>query len=229
MKSLMIILIILVVIILAILVVPWWLNQKTPQPAFTLIKKDGPIELRQYDAMLLATTRVNDDRSASINTGFRRLAGYIFGRHQAKDQGNIAMTAPVIQKKSSNDNASNIAMTAPVIQSPLGGPDNDSQAWEIAFVMPKQFDETTIPQPMDKSITLVSQQPQQLLTIRFTGRINQHKLDKKAHQLQQYAQQHQIAITGEPILAFYDPPWIFPWLKRHEIWFLVVSSQPGVD
>ena len=22
------------------------------------------------------------------------------------------------------------------------------------------------------------------------------------------------------ILAFYDPPWIFPWLKRHEIWLL---------
>jgi hypothetical protein len=25
-------------------------------------------------------------------------------------------------------------------------------------------------------------------------------------------------VTGEPVLAFYDPPWTLPFLRRNEIW-----------
>ena len=221
-----IVFIIIFLIIAALIVIPYWLNQKTPQPSFTLIQKDGSIELRQYDNMLVATTYVNDNRSSAINTGFKRLAGYIFGRHKAADQGNIPMTAPVIQKKKANQQPSNISMTAPVIQSRADNSANTDNQWEVAFVMPQKFNKENIPQPIDKNISLTTKKPQQYLTIQFTGLINSKKLARKANQLKQYAQQHKINITGEPIMAFYDPPWIFPWLKRHEIWFLVTSHTP---
>jgi len=258
-----IIIIFIFILILAVILVPWWFNQKTPQPSFVVIEKHGPIELRQYDTMLLATTRVSDDRSAAINTGFKRLAGYIFGRHESQDQVGIPMTAPVIQKKpssqdtasigmtapviqkkpSSQDTASipmtapviqkkpssqdtaSIGMTAPVIQSPLSQSQSTGDEWEVIFVMPKKFTESTIPKPIDEYISLVSQPPQQYLTLRFTGLITRKKLDSKVSQLKRYAQQQQIVTTGEPILAFYDPPWIFPWLKRHEVWFMVGPSH----
>ena len=94
-----IIFIILIFVVVALIVIPYWLNKKTPQPTFTLLKKEGAIELRRYERMLIATTDVNDDRSSAINTGFKRLANYIFGRHKAVNPENISMTAPVIQKK----------------------------------------------------------------------------------------------------------------------------------
>ena len=220
-----IIIIFIFILILAVILVPWWFNQKTPQPSFVVIEKHGPIELRQYDTMLLATTRVSDDRSAAINTGFKRLAGYIFGRHESQDQVGIPMTAPVIQKKPSSQDTASIGMTAPVIQSPLSQSQSTGDEWEVIFVMPKKFTESTIPKPIDEYISLVSQPPQQYLTLRFTGLITRKKLDSKVSQLKRYAQQQQIVTTGEPILAFYDPPWIFPWLKRHEVWFMVGPSH----
>ena len=206
-------------IILGLILIPWWLNRHTPQPTYQVLKQDGRIELRQYDGMLLATTHVADDRSAAINTGFKRLAGYIFGRHTSTDEGNIAMTAPVMQSKSVKQ-PSRISMTAPVMQT--ASSDHDP-GWQVAFVMPKHFSKETIPKPIDSQVIHVTQQSSEYLTLRFTGLINSKRLDQKAMLLRTYAQKHGIQITGEPIFAFYDPPWIFPWLRRHEVWFLVAE------
>lgn len=222
-----IILTLILFIIAAFIAIPYWLNKKTPQPSFTLIQKDGSIELRHYNDMLIATTYVSDDRSSAINTGFKRLAGYIFGRHDAIDQRNIPMTAPVTQKKKSNQQPLSIPMTAPVIQSQPNNSKSADNQWEVAFVMPEKFNKDNIPKPTDNNIFLIVKKPQRYLTIQFTGLINTNKLERKVNQLKAYAQQHKISITGEPIMAFYDPPWIFPWLKRHEIWIQVIQETSG--
>lgn len=225
-----IILIIILSTLLAIILIPWWMNRNTPQPAYQILSKEGAIEIRQYDSMLLATTQVSDHRSPAIRTGFKRLASYIFGHHQKQHaQDTIPMTAPVIQKKHQTMDSSPIAMTAPVMQVKNHASQPASDHWEVAFVMPKKYNPTTIPKPIDPTITLVSQHAEKYLTIRFSGLINSQKLQHKTMQLQRYANKNQIMITGEPILAFYDPPWIFPWLKRHEIWFLISkqSSLPS--
>ncbi len=208
-----------ILVILGFILIPWWLNRHTPQPTYQVLRQHGKIELRQYDDMLLATTNVSDDRSAAINTGFKRLAGYIFGRHTSTDESNIAMTAPVMQSKPVRK-TSRISMTAPVMQT---NPGDQDQTWQVAFVMPKQYSKDTIPKPTDNTVVHVTQQSPEYLTLRFTGLINSKRLDQKAMLLKAYAQKHDIEITGEPIFAFYDPPWIFPWLRRHEVWFLVAE------
>lgn len=209
-----------VVIVAALIIVPWWLNRQTPQPTYQVVKHDGNIELRQYDGMLLATTTVADDRSTAINTGFKRLAGYIFGRHSAPNSDKIAMTAPVMQSKSQVDE-SRISMTAPVMQTKAGEQD---QSWQVAFVMPKKYSKDTIPKPTDSNVIHITQQSARYLTLRFTGLVNSKRLNHKAMQLREYADKYDLEITGEPIFAFYDPPWIFPWLRRHEVWFLVAKD-----
>ena len=68
------------------------------------------VEIRRYGPRIAAETTVFADDQQARNTGFRRLAGYIFGGNQRQTK--IAMTAPVAQS------SDKIAMTAPVAQAP---------------------------------------------------------------------------------------------------------------
>ncbi|HCR65033.1 MAG TPA: heme-binding protein, partial [Oceanicaulis sp.] len=78
------------------------------EPAYTLVERDGPIEIRDYAPQIIAEVVVDGDRRQASGRGFRPLAGYIFGDNQPREE--IAMTAPVTSTRSGQE----IAMTAPV-------------------------------------------------------------------------------------------------------------------
>ncbi|MGB1175340.1 MAG: SOUL family heme-binding protein, partial [Luminiphilus sp.] len=61
------------------------------EPTYSLVAAwdDPDVEIRDYDPRILATTRMTDGQ----NSGFRVLAGYIFGGNEKEQE--IAMTAPV--------------------------------------------------------------------------------------------------------------------------------------
>ena len=114
-------------------------------PTYTVITRSKTIETRNYKPMLTATVSVSGDRKTAINNGFRQLAGFIFGDNQQQHQSKkIAMTAPVIQQPES------ITMTAPVLQQ--GNTKNRS--WDITFVMPKQYNQDTLPKPNNPAIKI---------------------------------------------------------------------------
>ncbi len=83
-------------------------------------------EIRMYGPRIAAETTVDGDQQRALNSGFRRLAGYICGDNDRNAE--IAMTAPVVQETSDGENS---AMTAPVSQS--GG---DDEGWRVCFYMP---------------------------------------------------------------------------------------------
>ena len=53
-------------------------------PNFQLLKKEGEFEIREYDPMIIAVTKVNSNYREASSTGFRRIANYIFGGNQKK-------------------------------------------------------------------------------------------------------------------------------------------------
>jgi len=180
------------------------LISRVEQPEYEVTSAEGSIELREYSAMILAKVEVKGERKATINEGFRLIAAYIFGvnEHNAK----ISMTAPVQQQAKQT-----IAMMAPVAQQADGG------YWTVSFIMPKDWTMETLPAPKDERVKLVPVPAKRMVVIRFSGTADDRLIATKTAELSKYAADHELSITGEPVLAFYNPPWTLPFFRRNEI------------
>jgi effector-binding domain-containing protein len=176
---------------------------KAPEPRYQILKSDGNIQIRQYPEMVVAQVEVPGERDAAINAGFRILADYIFGKNSASHK--IDMTVPVTQK------SIKIPMTAPVLQ------EMKNEQWVVRFIMPDSFTLQTLPQPDNKSISLINIPSKKYAVIRFSGMNSKSNLDTHQKILQNYISTNHLTTIGELTYAFYNPPWILPFLRRNEI------------
>ena len=135
---------------------------------------------------------------------FRLIAAYIFGANTPNAK--IAMTAPVQQQSSQK-----IAMTAPVTQQTAG------DSWTVRFIMPSNWTLETLPAPHDTRVTLKPVPANRMLVIRFSGSASDSQIKTKTDELRRYAADKMLATVGEPLLAFYNPPWTLPFFRRNEI------------
>jgi hypothetical protein len=177
---------------------------RVEQPDFKVTATDGSIELREYGPMIAAEAEVQGERKAAIQEGFRLIAAYIFGAN--KPNAKIAMTAPVQQQSSQK-----IAMTAPVTQQ------TDGNTWTVRFIMPSSWSLETLPTPNDTRVTLKPVPAKRMAVIRFSGTANDTIIRSKTDELRKYALEHKLSTVGEPTLAFYNPPWTLPFLRRNEV------------
>ncbi|MBJ7534929.1 heme-binding protein [Rhodomicrobium vannielii ATCC 17100] len=191
---------------------------RVEQPDFRIEKQDGDVEVRAYGPLIAAEAEVKGQRREAINEGFRLIAAYIFGANQPKAK--IEMTAPVEQQKQK------IAMTAPVTQQGGGARDGD-ESWTVRFIMPKAWTMETLPTPTDSRVRLEPIPPRRFLAIRFSGFAGDDTIREKTDELRRYAETHGLAIKGEPVLAFYDPPWTLPFMRRNEVMFELADGAAG--
>ncbi len=177
------------------------------EPHYTVSQTDDDsIELRDYAPRIVAQTEVTGPRQEAISAGFRRIADYIFGNNAPKES--IAMTAPVIQQAQPGKK---IAMTAPVIQQAEG------DKWIVQFVMPAEYTLATLPKPTNPEVKLLKVPAKKMLVIRFSGSKDDANIAEHRAQLEEYAAAHRLKTAGAPVLAFYDPPWTLPFLRRNEV------------
>jgi hypothetical protein len=116
------------------------------------------------------------------------------------------MTAPVQQQSSQK-----IAMTAPVTQQTAGN------SWTVRFIMPSNLTLETLPAPNDARVTLKPVAAKRLLATRFSGTASESLIQTKTDELRRYVAAKKLATVGEPLLAFYNPPWTLPFLRRNEV------------
>ena len=176
---------------------------RVEQPEYAIEGSDGAIEVRSYAPMIAAETLVGGERKAAINAGFRLIAAYIFGAN--KPNAKIAMTAPVQQQKQA------IAMTAPVTQQSTGN------AWTVRFIMPKSWTMQTLPVPNDPRVSLTPVPARRFAVITFSGLATDRAIETHTEELRRYVEDHGLSTTGEPSLAFYNPPWTLPFFRHNEI------------
>lgn len=178
---------------------------RTEQPNYTVIESFGKIEVRQYEPMIVAETQVAGGRKDAIQQGFRAIAAYIFGGNAGARK--IAMTAPVIQQSLENSDTST-GTGQPVARA----------WWKVRFVMPRAFALDALPAPLNPALKLVPLAARRYVVIRFSGSSHDDNLRQHHDLLRQHVLERRLNVTGEPVLAFYNPPWTLPFLRRNEIW-----------
>ena len=175
----------------------------TEEPHYLADRLSERVEVRRYGPRIAAETTVDAGDEAALSTGFRRLAGYIFGGNHRHTK--IAMTAPVAQQRH------RIAMTAPVEQT---GPDGGSV---IRFYMPAKWSLVTLPEPDDDTVRLVEVPAQTFAVLRFSGDRGPAAVRERTDELLNTLRANDFTPSGEPVAWFYDPPWTVPFRRRNEV------------
>jgi hypothetical protein len=166
--------------------------------AHTVVRTDGKFEVRDYAPLRLAETSMSGDE----NGGFSRLFNFISGKNASSQK--IAMTTPVFMER------------------PVG-----SQSGSMAFVLPEDLQQP--PTPSQTNIWLREVPGGRFAVHRFAAPRPDPKREAiAASELRVWMEQEKLGPTGEPIFAYFDPPWIPRWFRRNEVMLRVISPTPAL-
>lgn len=182
-----------------------YFSSRVENTPYSVVEAKDSYEIRLYPAHIVAQTTVKGTYKEALNEGFRIVAGYIFGGNVKKQS--IAMTAPVMEKKSSES----IAMTAPVMANIEG------ESHTIAFGMPKSYTLETLPTPTDSRVKLVTIPEKKMAVIRFSWIRTDARVQSKKQELIEVLKKDGVSTVGEPQYAGYNAPWTPPWMTRNEV------------
>ncbi|GGD86185.1 hypothetical protein GCM10011390_00990 [Aureimonas endophytica] len=167
----------------------------TEEPDYDVVRRDGDIEVRDYDALVVAETVKAGYHEKARKVGFNVLADYISAHNRSGKK--IPMTAPVLQQLSEGE--------------------GQTKGWAIRFVMPKKYTASSLPAPTDGDVKIREFPARRMVAIRFPGNFTASLASKKLMTLYNYIADENLKQKGDPEYAFYNPPWTPGFLKRNEI------------
>jgi DNA gyrase inhibitor GyrI len=167
------------------------------QPDYKLVTSKENIEIRDYPPMILAEVEVSGEKKQAISEGFKILADYIFGNNTSNKK--MEMTAPVLQEQ-------------------------HMDKWKVRFVMPKKYSFETLPKPNSKDVILIPLPARRFAVIRFSGLADNENIKLHTDKLKAYIVAEKLKPIGGTVLAFYNPPWTLPFLRRNEVMIEVDST-----
>ena len=171
------------------------------EPEYDLLSEDGDFEVRRYSAQLMAhVTLQNVTFDEFREAAFKKLAHFIFGGNTKKTD--VAMTSPVLQ----------------VEEAP--------KTWTMSFVLPAEYNLTSIPKPLDSSIRIEQVAGYDAAVMRYTGTNSYESM--KAHEQKLMAwigPQNQFEFFGPVYAAQYDAPFVIPFLRRNEVCVKVIPQR----
>ncbi|MBO0902605.1 SOUL family heme-binding protein [Jiella sonneratiae] len=170
-------------------------NEHSEEPDYDVVRSDGPVDIRDYDGMIVAETVKSGYHEKARRLGFTTLADYIFAKNRPGKR--IKMTTPVLQQ--------------------LADGEGRSKGWAVRFVMPKKFTLASLPEPGGSDVELKEVAPRRVAAIRFNGNFTATLASKHLMTLYNYLADNNLKQKGDPEYAFYNPPWTPGFLKRNEI------------
>lgn len=155
-------------------------TSKSETQAYKVIQIEKEFEIRHYPSatMALVTSSLKSYRELG-NTGFRKLAGYIFGGN--KENKKIAMTSPVHMEIS--DTVSS-----------------------MSFVMPTNYNKDNLPQPNNSEIKIKVSEPEYVAALKFGGFATTSRIEKHKAQLKKLLEDKGISYYGNFRYLGYNPP-----------------------
>jgi hypothetical protein len=155
-------------------------NQSETQK-YTVVRTEKDFEIRFYPSVTLASITSSAKSYRELgNSGFQRLAHYIFGGNQAKQK--IAMTSPV--HMDINDSASS-----------------------MSFVMPSEYTVENLPKPDDARVSLRKTSEEYVAAIRFGGYASEKDIQSNTKKLENALDDYAISYYGHFRFLGYNAPY----------------------
>jgi hypothetical protein len=163
---------------------------KTEHQKYRVIHTEKEFEIRFYPSATLATV-YSDARSYSelSGSGFRKLAGFIFG---------------------GNETGTKIAMTAPVHM------DITQSGSSMSFVMPGDLNREKLPEPKDNGVKIEQTKDEYVAAIQFGGYASDKDISFYSEKLKKLLDEKGITYYGHFRYLGYNPPFQ-PFWRRNEI------------
>ena len=178
------------------------------EPQYRVLAEHEEYEIRAYEPYLVAETVVEGDYGDSGSSGFRILAGYIFGDNKASKK--MAMTAPVTREPVESVKMN---MTAPVISEQVA----EAGRYRYQFVMERKYTRETLPVPDDDRVTIREIPARTMAVHRYSGRWTASNFEKHTEILLEALARDGIEAVGTPQSAAYNNPFTPPFLRRNEV------------
>jgi DNA gyrase inhibitor GyrI len=123
-----------------------------------------------------------------MNSSFGKLFRFITGSNQAQEK--ISMTTPVLV---------------------------DLEKKTMSFVMPKAAVKKGVPEPAGDGVKLQKIEAARFAVFRFAGKRSEANAEAATKLLTEWIKGQHLSGLGEPIFAYYDPPWTPVFLRRNEV------------
>lgn len=150
------------------------------QPNYKILKRFENFEIRYYPKTVVASTKIpSNSYDNSSSSGFRTIAGYIFGGNEESVK--ISMTSPV-----------RMEMTDSV---------------EMSFYMPSDYSLNNLPKPNDHNVFLTTKKSQVVAAIGFSGWANNEKIEEAFNELKNLLDKSNIRYINECTYLGYNPPY----------------------
>jgi hypothetical protein len=159
----------------------------TETPDYKVIRTDEKFEIRDYPTLIIATTPMND---GGMNGGFGQLFRFITGKNEGSEK--IEMTSPVLI-------------------------DTAKDKKTMSFIMPKSAVKKGVPKPSGDGVSLGKSEAGRFAVLRFGGGRTAENERKAIGDLEAWLDGQKIDGKGDPIFAYYDPPWTPVFLRRNEV------------
>lgn len=179
--------------LVALLYFGWTLTSRSAyeSASYDVIQSDGPFEVREYDKLIMATTKTQLDAQGNDGS-FNRLFSYISGANSENQK--VAMTTPVFMNAGSEDDRG-----------------------QMGFVVPSSVVEAGAPEPSDDNVELQSREGGRFAVIRFSGRLNKSTRRDAEQRLTSWMSEQELRPDGDAEFAGYDPPWTPGPFRRNEV------------
>lgn len=194
---------------LALVVFLFWAGTKASRagyegPAYEVVSKSGKFEIRRYESMVGAATDMAQTSGKQRDRGFGRLFRYITGDNATEEK--IAMTSPVFVET-----------------------DNEANEEAMIFVMPQETVEGGVPKPANAAVRVERMSGGNFAVLRFKGSNSREAQQKALESLRESIREKGLQSRGEPVYAYYDPPWTPEFLRRNEVMLRVTGVSSKKD
>ena len=128
---------------------------------------------------------------------FMRLFRYISGGNEAEQK--IAMTAPVLVQHKGEESG-------------------------MSFVVPREVAAGKVPAPKGSAVSVDEMPAAKFAAFTYSGRRTDSNEAGALAKLRAWMDTKNLRAEGEPVFAYYDPPWTLPFMRRNEVMLRVAAD-----